>query len=305
MNEQQIHAVLKTAECGSITRAAQELFSSSQGIKEQIDALESELGCTLFIRSSKGCTLTPSGEVFCQQAPELLGFISEFVRNVKNAENDRRELRVSAYYSKEIPVIDSICSRYSEKYPHDEIVFVPLTTPRLFSDISDGKADIGFFVNDSSIVGNDDLAFSECGIIMGYRCVMSEKTSKTLAIDPAEGLSLRDLLEQKVAIAGSQVLDVFHNFPFKRSLSFERYEIISWIMHEGICICDEYLAQTLPSLVSCPLRNSQVEIVIGHRKNPSIQVRRFIETAKETTGKARASARKDDGRLSVRTHTSE
>ena len=43
--------LLKTAECGSFTRAAQELNFTQSGISHAVSSLEAELGTTLVVRS--------------------------------------------------------------------------------------------------------------------------------------------------------------------------------------------------------------------------------------------------------------
>ena len=50
------------AKYGSFTQAANVLLNSQPNITRAMKALESELGCTLFIRTNKGVTLTPEGE---------------------------------------------------------------------------------------------------------------------------------------------------------------------------------------------------------------------------------------------------
>ena len=49
------------AKCGSFTGAANALLNNQPNITRAIKTLEYELGCTLFIRSNKGVTLTPEG----------------------------------------------------------------------------------------------------------------------------------------------------------------------------------------------------------------------------------------------------
>lgn len=46
----------------SFTQAAQVLMNNQPNITRSIKNLESELGCTLFVRSNRGVTLTPEGE---------------------------------------------------------------------------------------------------------------------------------------------------------------------------------------------------------------------------------------------------
>ena len=51
-----------TARCGSITRAAELLYSNQPNVTRVIKLLESELGCQLFSRTNRGVRLTPEGE---------------------------------------------------------------------------------------------------------------------------------------------------------------------------------------------------------------------------------------------------
>ena len=50
------------ARCRNFTHAAEALYSSQPNVTRTIRQLEQSLGCTLFIRSNRGVTLTPEGE---------------------------------------------------------------------------------------------------------------------------------------------------------------------------------------------------------------------------------------------------
>ena len=56
-----------TARCGSITRAAELLYSNQPNVTRVIKLLESELGCQLFSRTNRGVRLTPEGERLYQR----------------------------------------------------------------------------------------------------------------------------------------------------------------------------------------------------------------------------------------------
>ena len=53
--------LLKVAECGSFTRAAQQLNFTQSGISHAVSSLETELGTTLVVRSHGGVSLTADG----------------------------------------------------------------------------------------------------------------------------------------------------------------------------------------------------------------------------------------------------
>ncbi|XCP84682.1 LysR family transcriptional regulator [Roseburia hominis] len=72
MNFHNLQCVLEIWKCGSINKAAKNLFTSQSNLSHSIRALETELGFPLFARSSKGIELTQEGELFIQSAQIIL-----------------------------------------------------------------------------------------------------------------------------------------------------------------------------------------------------------------------------------------
>lgn len=63
---------LAVAECGHITRAAEQLGIQQPPLSLQIKALEAEIGCELFVRHPKGVDLTDAGRELQVEAQRLL-----------------------------------------------------------------------------------------------------------------------------------------------------------------------------------------------------------------------------------------
>lgn len=61
-----------TARKGSFTRAAEELSVTHGAISRQIQALESQLGVSLFVRSARGVSLTEIGEKYAAEVSSVL-----------------------------------------------------------------------------------------------------------------------------------------------------------------------------------------------------------------------------------------
>jgi len=64
----QLEYFIKIAECGSITRAAQELYLSQPSLTKAISGLETEYSLKLFSRTARGIRLTPEGRDFLEYA---------------------------------------------------------------------------------------------------------------------------------------------------------------------------------------------------------------------------------------------
>ena len=74
--------VLEVEKCGSISRAAQNLFLSQSNLSTSIKSLENELGYSIFTRSSQGVTITPEGKLFLKSAK----IIYAELRNIEKIE---------------------------------------------------------------------------------------------------------------------------------------------------------------------------------------------------------------------------
>ncbi len=59
-------------ECGSINKAAKELFMSPQGISKSIARLEGELGCPLFERTHQGLDPTRDARALYVRVRDLM-----------------------------------------------------------------------------------------------------------------------------------------------------------------------------------------------------------------------------------------
>ena len=68
MQTDYVRYFIDVATLGSMSAAAKKNFMSPQGISRSIAALESELGCELFLRDSNKVTLTTFGERLLEDA---------------------------------------------------------------------------------------------------------------------------------------------------------------------------------------------------------------------------------------------
>jgi DNA-binding transcriptional LysR family regulator len=68
---------LAVARARNVTRAAQEVNLAQSSVSDQIQALETELGASLFTRSRQGLDLTPAGEALKPYAEDLLALADD------------------------------------------------------------------------------------------------------------------------------------------------------------------------------------------------------------------------------------
>ncbi len=131
------------AKYGNITRAAEALMNNQSNITRTIKNLESELNCTLFIRSRKGVTLTPEGE-------RLYAHISAAVEQIQAGEE---EISLERSLNKGLVTIGTseialrcfllpVLNEYRQKYPGVRLRVFNHSTPQALSALNDGLVDI-------------------------------------------------------------------------------------------------------------------------------------------------------------------
>lgn len=134
------------AKCGSLTRAADQLFISQPAVSQAIKQLETQLGGKLFIRQSRGMELTDPG------GKQMFAIVSEVIEKLTVAENQFNEITTHASGSVRISAADSLTtyrlmkyiSEYHEMYPYVSFSFTNSTTRQSIELIKENKADIGF-----------------------------------------------------------------------------------------------------------------------------------------------------------------
>jgi DNA-binding transcriptional LysR family regulator len=72
MQLRQIRYVLELYKCGSFSKAAQNLYVTQPTLSQQIQSLEKELNLKLFVRNSRGITLTDAGDEFVSYAQNII-----------------------------------------------------------------------------------------------------------------------------------------------------------------------------------------------------------------------------------------
>lgn len=134
------------AKCGSLTRAAQELYISQPAVSQAIKQLESQLGVSLFNRTHRGMDLSAAGgKLIFNQVEEALTLLED-------AENKLMELKTVATGTIRIGATDSIfahiladkLAEFNEKYPAVKLELISSTSPYTINQLKDGQCDIAF-----------------------------------------------------------------------------------------------------------------------------------------------------------------
>ena len=145
METERCRAVLAAAETGSFSKAAEVLRYTPSGVNQLVTALESELGFSIFRRSTKGVALTENGQL-------LLPTVREFLRQEDRLFELATEINglligsvtIAAYSSIATHWLPAVIRDFQENYPHVEIKLMEGIWQEVSQWLEERTADIGF-----------------------------------------------------------------------------------------------------------------------------------------------------------------
>ena len=95
MNLQYLKYATEVAACGSINKAAERLYMDQPNLSRCIRDLESSLGISIFVRSSKGMKATPEGESFLKYAESILKQVDMVETMFRNGFTEKKKFSIS------------------------------------------------------------------------------------------------------------------------------------------------------------------------------------------------------------------
>ena len=114
----QLNTFVKIADEGSLTRAAERLFTSQPAISAQLKALEEELGVSLFDRTPRGMQLTAKGRLLYDQALQTLNAAAKLKADAQQLQQELvGELRIGVHTDFEFMRIGELHRALQTQHP--------------------------------------------------------------------------------------------------------------------------------------------------------------------------------------------
>ncbi len=146
MDFRQLQYVLKVAECGSITKAASELYITQPSLSNYISKVEKELGVLLFDRSVNPIQLSLAGEEYVKDARRILRIQEQMKKKLNDISSvARKQIRLGISYERGIVMLPYLLPKFKEMFPQTEIHITPGGHARLTDCLDSGKLDMIIF----------------------------------------------------------------------------------------------------------------------------------------------------------------
>lgn len=138
---QAIKCALTIKKCGTISKAAAELYMAQPNLSRLLNDLEKELGFKLFYRTKKGLKLTKQGEYFLPEAEALIGKLDGLIQSCqpKNA----AKLMISTIQSSLF--VHSILGATRE-FPGCNLQFRECEFTEIFEDVESERVHLGLTI---------------------------------------------------------------------------------------------------------------------------------------------------------------
>lgn len=147
MNVNYIRYALEISRCGSINRAARQLYISQSSLSRGIRDLEQEIGIQIFERSRRGVTTTHQGEEFLQHAARLDAQYRHMEElYFSGYKPDIFYLSVSSVrYAVACRAVINLCRRHN-KTEFQNVIFEETSTEDVITHVYDGLYTLGILI---------------------------------------------------------------------------------------------------------------------------------------------------------------
>ncbi|MEA4827981.1 MAG: LysR family transcriptional regulator [Clostridium sp.] len=282
-----------TAKLGSISKAANELFTSQPAVSQSIKLLERKLGGELFYRTPRGVSLTLEGEVLFKYIEQGYGLMQTAERKFLELKNvDLGQIRIA--------VCSTVCKYYLIKYletynltfPNIKIYVKDQSTYEIVQALESGEVDIGiinmnienidalniiktFKIQDCFVVGEKykyicEKQISLKKLVNNYPIILLEKGGNT-----------RDYIDNYFSSNGVTVLP---------QIELSNMELLIEFAKRGLgvsCVIKDYVQKELEQkhLYEIPVKEKIPERVLGIATKKDIPMstaaQKFMELIKE------------------------
>lgn len=284
MDIENLKCFLLVAENLSFVRAAEALYISQPAVTKQINALENELGTSLFIRSTRHVELTPAGMSFYKDAKEIVHKSQLAIEHIQSECLNNEGIRMGVSNPTALNFLAPLLKKLHEKHPDVRPAIEVLSYKAIRTLFLDNKLDILFYYREN-FNAKAGIQFSEltkdslCCLIPSqhFLAAKSKITGKDLL---TENIIACNPMNAPLSTADFQQ-KLLKQYPAQKVMYCNTIEIAHCMVRAemGITILPSLLCPKDSQLMEIPLEDSP-RLSYGyfyHIKNKNNVLRKFIK----------------------------
>lgn len=191
MDFKQLRSFVAVADCGSFTRASEQLYISQPSVSAHVRQLEEELQERLFQRTTKSLSITPRGRELYEYAVHVLSMQDKLLSRWKENES---VIRLAASTIPSTYILPEVLPRYRELQPEITFDICQSDSRGVLNGLLNGRFELGLAGMQTS---DEDLVFTPF-----YRdaMVLIAPNNGHFASAKAQGVSVIELLRQETLL---------------------------------------------------------------------------------------------------------
>ncbi|MBO6310318.1 MAG: LysR family transcriptional regulator [Oribacterium sp.] len=169
MDTKLIEYMIKIADEGSITKAAEKLFITQSALSQQLQKLEKEVGTPLFIRNKAAWAPTPEGQIYLENAREMLRIKQKTYTIIADMVNKHNGyLSVGMTPGRGFDMFSYVYPIFHDMYPEYTVEPRELSVKQQQEAVHKGELDIGFVtLTDAQKTGDEYIDLYKEEIYLG------------------------------------------------------------------------------------------------------------------------------------------
>lgn len=142
MNIKAMRIFVEVYDCGSMTRAAENLYMAQPAVSRAISELENHYGTKFFERISRRLEITEAGREYYSNAVNILSLIDSLDLKMKHIDNVGT-LRIGTSITIGTKLLPGIIARFAQKYPDIKVKAVIENSHTIEELVVNNKIDLG------------------------------------------------------------------------------------------------------------------------------------------------------------------
>ena len=286
--DQHLKTFLTVCECGSFSRAANKLFLTPSAVLHQIRSLEKDLGAELFLRTSKGVSLTPAGSYLEKKGREFVQLGDEIGRDVRDLVSRENSICIATSMLEKCRLLYDLWVLFSAEAPECRIQMVNIVSDHVIPE----SADLIESLNSNVPWMRGWNFFEICQVPFGCAFVRDHPLAKKAVIHAEDlaGETVRTINDGSCETIAN-LLKLLRDHGVNVQFNFEPGMNMFWesafqreVQLVPMCFQDILINMTVVPMEPC------VSLPYGvfYRPNPSPAVRKFLDFIALTYGEGNA-----------------
>ncbi len=282
------------ARCGSLTKAADELYISQPAVSQAIKQLEAQLGTPLFNRMRKGMELTAQGGELVykdvEKALKLLNGVEQKLAELHGTATGT--LRIGASASIFQYILSGKIVEYRNLYPQVKIELISDVSPKIIEYLKNDRCDVGFVnmpvADDDEFQSREPIQILHDVFVVGK--AYSHLCGRELSLSDIAEYPLLLMKEHTVARTSFETFCRSFGVKLSPSVEVDSWDFMKRLVTHGMgigCIPREYALRRLADGLlfeldvqpTLPLRS--IGMALTNDGNPPFALRAFVDLFKQ------------------------